>query len=198
MFPSVQSDHITFKTIAMHFGWWGFSKRDNFFVKIIAFLFLSCGNSYCDNPHAIPKCFAKNLNEIPSIIRLTFYRKDRISRTDQLLVDQWPVWCGDRCDHWISFLSCSSSFSSSSYHFRPRRPLWNHLHNTAKCGGHLWIDPLKVRATGSGKNKSAIKIVVKWKCARKNIFYEYNTFLVVVLRTLRSNFFLREWLNTML
>ena len=35
-------DHIAFKTIAMHFGRWRFPRDiDNFFVKIIAFLFLS-------------------------------------------------------------------------------------------------------------------------------------------------------------
>ena len=53
----MESKSVTFKIIAMHFGSIGASKRDNFFVKIISFLFLSWEFLL----YAIPKCFAKNL-----------------------------------------------------------------------------------------------------------------------------------------
>ena len=45
----------------------GAPKRDNFFIKIILVNNFSRRNSYCHNTHAIPKCFAKNLNAISSI-----------------------------------------------------------------------------------------------------------------------------------
>ena len=47
-------DHIAFKIIAMHFGRWGLPREIVSLSKSFHFCF-SRGNSYCVNPHAIPK-----------------------------------------------------------------------------------------------------------------------------------------------